>query len=177
MHPQSKVKNSFAKLVLEYGNQEQKNDFLQQVSHLNLEKRGGFLNGLRNENIALILREIESQRIQLSEGNSGMTALDKIATELNGILLKRSMRDEEERQGAFACVRVGEIDQDKIGGKRKLWEGCATKSAGADEKPSFTCVRGEKKFVDGAGNEGVGLSPRVVGVDEVAGSKSKSLNP
>ena len=86
--PSPEVKNHFTKLILKYGDEEQKSDFVQQISLFDVDKRGKFFEGLSEKRINLILSEIELEKQEQSlaqEGQDGLS-LDKIAEELNKIL-------------------------------------------------------------------------------------------
>ena len=86
--PSPEVKNHFTKLILKYGDEEQKSDFVQQISLFDADKRGKFFEGLSEKRIKLILGAIELEKQKQSlfqEGQDGLS-LDKIAEELNKIL-------------------------------------------------------------------------------------------
>ena len=181
--PSFEVKNSFVKLVLEYGNQEQRSDFMQQILHLDSDKRDKFFEGLKDEILALIIRETEERKSKLREGDSGQISLDSPSSSEDS--------SEKSKQNAggvslFDCVRVEEFYQVGVGEKRLREEGGASSEIDEVKKDPFACERIEKKLrecdfgeekVDGKnnsndrdkGNEGAGLSPRIVGADGVVG--------
>ena len=87
----SEVKNHFTKLILKHGDDEQKSDFVQQICLLDADKRGKFFEDLSEKRINLILSAIELEKqLQLlyQEVQDGLS-LNKIAEELNKILLKK----------------------------------------------------------------------------------------
>ena len=181
--PSFEVKNSFVKLILEYGNQEQRSDFMQQISHLDSDKRGKFFEGLKDEILALIIRETEERKSKLREGDSGQISLDSPSSS--------EASSEKSKQNAggvslFDCIRVEEFYQVGVGEKRPREEDGASSEIDEVKKDPFCCVRIEKKLregdfgeekVDGKnnsndrdkGNDGAGLSPRIVGADGVVG--------
>jgi len=83
--PSPEVKNHFTKLILKYGDEEQKSDFVQQISLFDVDKRGKFFEGLSEKRIKLILDTIELEKQEQSLFQGGIS-LDKIAEELNKIL-------------------------------------------------------------------------------------------
>lgn len=86
--PSPEVKNHFTKLILKYGDEEQKSDFVQQISLFDADKRGKFFEGLSEKRIKLILGaiELEKQDQSLFQGGQDSLCLDKIVEELNKIL-------------------------------------------------------------------------------------------
>jgi len=86
--PSPEVKNHFTKLILKYGDEEQKSDFVQQISLFDVDKRGKFFEGLSEKRIKLILDTIELEKQEQSLFQEGQDSLflDKIAEELNKIL-------------------------------------------------------------------------------------------
>jgi len=89
--PSPEVKNHFTKLILKHGDEEQKSDFVQQISLFDADKRGKFFEGLSEKRIKLILSaiELEKQKQFLFQEVQDGLSLDEIATELNKILLKK----------------------------------------------------------------------------------------
>jgi hypothetical protein len=89
--PSPEVKNHFTKLILKYGDEEQKSDFVQQISLFDADKRGKFFEGLSEKRIKLILGAIELEKQEqflYQEAQDGLS-LDKIAEELSKILSKK----------------------------------------------------------------------------------------
>ena len=86
--PSPEVKNHFTKLILKYGDEEQKSDFVQQISLFDADKRGKFFEGLSEKRIKLILGaiELEKQDQSLFQGGQDSLCLDRVAEELNKIL-------------------------------------------------------------------------------------------
>ena len=89
--PSSEVKNNFTKLILKYGDEEQKSDFVQQISLLDADKRGKFFEGLSEKRINLILGaiELEKQGQSLFQEGQDSLFLDRIVEELSKILLNK----------------------------------------------------------------------------------------
>ena len=89
--PSPEVKNHFTKLILKYGDEEQKSDFVQQISLLDADKRGKFFEGLSEKRINLILGaiELEKQGQSLFQEGQDILFLDRIVEELSKILLNK----------------------------------------------------------------------------------------
>ena len=86
--PSSEVKNHFTKLILKYGDEEQKSNFVQQISLFDADKRGKFFEGLSEKRIKLILDTIELEKQEQSLFQEGQDSLflDRIVEELSKIL-------------------------------------------------------------------------------------------
>lgn len=166
--PTSQVKNNFIKIVLEHGNTRQKTDFLQKISHLDSSKIDEFFKNLNDENIALITRETEEQKIKLHEEYSALVSLGNISSKVASI------------RSSFACVRVEKYDEIEDGRKRA---GKDCDRTGEASKDQFSCQRlTEKKPRNNQAefrndNEKMnvaGLSPEVIDADEIVSSELSS---